>query len=165
MAAICASEDMDEVKCKKKEGSMYEEWRVLHIDENKEESVAFCRALEQNQFAGQCNTVRSIPEGRAWLEESEYAPHVRARPDIVILNWHTERDDEVLDLTRWMRAQPQFRETPLIVWVGSETPARIREIAHGAGVTELLNKSAEVSELVEQVGELLQRCTSRCVAR
>jgi len=144
---------------------MYEEWRVLHIDENEEESAAFCRALEQNHFAGQCDTVRSIAEGRAWLEESEYAPHVRARPDIVILNWHTERDDEVLDLTRWMRAQPQFRETPLIVWVGLETPVRIRENAHGAGVTELINKSQAFSELVEQVGELLQRCTSRCVAR
>ena len=155
---------MDEVTGEKEE-SMYEEWRVLHIDENEEESAAFCRALEQNHFAGQCDTVRSIAEGRAWLEESEYAPHVRARPDIVILNWHTERDDEVLDLTRWMRAQPQFRETPLIVWVGLETPARMRETAHSAGVTELINKSQVFSELVEQVGELLQRCTSRCVAR
>ena len=83
----------------------------------------------------------------------------------MILNWYTERDDEVLDLTRWMRAQPQFRETPLIVWVGLETPASIRETAHSAGVTELINKSERFSNLVEQTGEMLQRCTSRCVAR
>jgi CheY-like chemotaxis protein len=144
---------------------MYEEWRVLHIDENQEESAAFCRALEENQFAGQCDNVRSIAEGRAWLEESEYAPHVRSRPDIVILSWHTQRDDEVLDLTRWMRAQPQFRETPLAVFVGAETPASIRESARNAGVTELINKAESFDELVEQAGELLQRCTSRCVAR
>src|SRR5829696_5890979 len=133
----------------KKEGIMYEDWRVLHIDENEKESAAFCRALEENQFAGQCDTVRSIAEGRAWLEESEYAPHVRVRPDIVILSWHTERDDEVLDLTRWMRAQPQFRETPLAVWVGVGTPARVRETARNAGVTELINKSETSSDLVE----------------
>lgn len=144
---------------------MYEEWRVLHIDENKEESAEFCRALEQNQFAGQCDSVRSIAEGRAWLEESEYAPHLRARPDIVILNWHSERDDEVLDLTRWMRAQPQFRETPLAVWVGAEMPTRIRENARTAGVTELINKPETFDDLVEQTGELLERCVSRCVAR
>jgi DNA-binding response OmpR family regulator len=144
---------------------MFEEWRVLHIDENEEESRAFCRALEQNQFAGQCDTVRSIAEGRAWLEESEYAPHVRARPDIVVLNWHAERDEEVLDLTRWMRAQPQFRDTPLAVWVGAGTPASIRETARNAGVTELVNKPDHFSDLVDQTEELLQRCVSRCLAR
>ena len=144
---------------------MYEEWRILHIDENKEESDAFCRAMEVNQFAGQCDHVRSIGEGRAWLEESEYAPHVRPRPDIVILNWHAERDEEVLGLTRWMRAQPQFRETPIAVYVGAETSASVREIARNAGVTEIINKAESFEELVEQTGELLQRCTSRCLAR
>ncbi len=144
---------------------MYEEWRILHIDENEEESAAFCRAMEENQFAGKCDTLRSITEGRTWLEESLYMPNLRPRPDIVVLNWHIDRNDEVLDFVRWMRAQPQFRETPLAVWVGLETPARIREQARTAGVTELVNKQESFAELVEQTEDLLQRCVSRCLAR
>ena len=144
---------------------MYEEWRVLHIDEDEVESKAFCDALEANQFAGKCDTVRSIGEGKGWLEESLYMPRNRPRPDIIVLNWHVERDDEVLDFVRWLRTQPQFRETPLAVWVGAETPASLRERARGAGVTDLINKPENPEELVTQTEELLQRCTSWCVAR
>jgi CheY-like chemotaxis protein len=144
---------------------MFEEWRVLHIDEDEEESRAFCRALEENQFAGKCDTVRSITEGRAWLEESVYAPHVRARPDIVVLNWHAERDEDVLDFTRWLRAQPQFRDTPLAVWVGVETGASIRESARSAGVSELVNRPGDFDDLITQTKDMLQRCVSHCLAR
>lgn len=144
---------------------MFEEWRVLHIDEDEEESREFCRALEENQFAGKCDTVRSIGEARAWLEESVYAPQVRARPDIVVLNWHAERDEEVLDFTRWLRAQPQFRDTPLAVWVGIETTARVRESARSAGATELVNRPGEFDDLIAQTKDMLQRCVSHCLAR
>jgi CheY-like chemotaxis protein len=144
---------------------MYEQWRVLHIDENEEESRAFCHALALNNFAGKCDTVRSIDEGRTWLEESVYMPRIRPRPDIIVLNWHIERDDEVFSFVRWLRAQPQFRETPLAVWVSEETSITVRERARSAGVTELLNKREAFDEMVEQVDELLQRCVSRCVAR
>ncbi len=144
---------------------MFEEWRLLHIDEDEAESREFCRALEQNDFAGKCDSVRSIAEGKAWLEESIYAPHIRPRPDIIVLNWHVERDDEVMDLVRWLRAQPPFRETPLAVWVGLETGTVVRERARNAGVTELVNKPETFAELIEQAGEFLQRCVSHCVAR
>jgi CheY-like chemotaxis protein len=144
---------------------MYEEWRVLHIDEDEEESRMFCRALEQNNFAGRCDTVPSVANGKSWLEESLYMPRLRPRPDIVVLNWHAERDDEVMDFVRWLRTQPQFRETPLAVWVGPETPARIRESARSAGVTELFNKGDTFEDLIEQTQELLERCVSWCLAR
>jgi len=144
---------------------MFEEWRVLHIDENEEESRQFCRALEENQFAGKCDTVRSIGEGKAWLEESIYAPYQRPRPDIVVLNWHVERDDEVLDFVRWLRAQPPFRDTPLAMFVGIETSTLVRERARNAGVTDMVNKPNAFGHLVEQTKEMLERCVSRCVAR
>jgi len=144
---------------------MFEEWRVLHIDENEEESRQFCRALEENQFAGKCDTVRSIGEGKAWLEESIYAPYQRPRPDIVVLNWHVERDDEVLDFVRWLRAQPPFRDTPLAMFVGIETSTLVRERARNAGVTDMVNKPNAFGHLFEHTKEMLERCVSRCVAR
>ena len=144
---------------------MYEEWRLLHIDEDEGESQMFCRALEQNHFAGKCDYVGSIGEGRTWLEESVYMPRIRPRPDIVVVNWHAERDDEILGFVNWLRAQPQFRETPLAVWVGAGTPASIRERARSAGVTELFNKGETFEDLSEQTAELLERCVSHCLAR
>jgi CheY-like chemotaxis protein len=144
---------------------MYEEWKILYIDEDEEESRAFCRALEANQYAGKCDTVRSIAEGRNWLDESLYTPRSRARPDVVVLNWHADRSDEVLDFVRWMRAQPQFRETPLAVLVGKETPAIVRERVAAAGVNELMHKPNAFDDLVKQTGDLLQRCVSHCLAR
>lgn len=144
---------------------MYEQWRVLHIDEDAEESRMFCRALETNHFAGHCDSVRSIAEGKAWLEEAIYMPRLRPRPDIVVLNWHAERDDEVIDFARWLRAQPQYREMPMGVWVGDLTPARMRERVRSFDIIDLVNKPESFDELVEQTDEMLQRCTSRCVAR
>ena len=144
---------------------MYEEWRVLHIDENEDESRQFCRALEMNHFAGQCETVRTITEGRAWLEDALIMPRIKPRPDIVVLNWHAERDDEVLDFVRWLRVQPQYRELPVGVWVGLETPVIARERVRSLEIIDLLNKPETFEELVEQTEEMLQRCTSRCVAR
>lgn len=144
---------------------MYEEWRVLHIDEDEEESREFCRALEMNRFAGHCDKVQSIAEGKAWLEEAVYMPRIRPRPDIVVLNWHEERDDEVMDFAGWLRAQPQYREMPMGVWVGPQTPASMRERVRSFDIIDLVNKPETFEELVEQTEEMLQRCTSRCVAR
>jgi hypothetical protein len=144
---------------------MYEEWRLLHIDENDEESRMFCRALETNNFAGKCDYVRSIEAGRTWLEESVYMPRLRPRPDIIVLNWHAERDDDVLGFVLWLRSQPQFRDTPLAVWVGLETSASIRERGRSAGVTEMFNKGETFEDLLKQTEELLERCVSHCLAR
>lgn len=144
---------------------MYEDWRVLHIDENQEESRAFCDALERNAFAGHCDTVRSIAESKEWLEAALYMPRVRARPDIVVLNWHAERDDEVLDFARWLRAQPQYREIPLAVWVGPETSASMQARVRSLEIIDLIYKPETFEELVKQTDEMLQRWTSRCIAR
>jgi CheY-like chemotaxis protein len=144
---------------------MYEEWRVLHIDEDEEESRSFCHALELNHFAGRCESVRSIAEGKTWLEEAIYMPRIRPRPDIVVLNWHAERDEEVLTFARWLRAQPQYREMPMAVWVGNETPAAMRERVRSLDIIDLVNKPDSFEELVEQTEELLQRAASRLVAR
>jgi len=144
---------------------MYEEWRLLHIDDNDDESRMFCRALEVNNFAGKCDYVRSINAGQTWLEESVYMPRLRPRPDIIVLNWHAERDDDVMGFVLWLRSQPQFRDTPLAVWVGIETSASIRERARSAGVTEMFNKGETFEDLVKQTEELLERCVSHCLAR
>jgi len=144
---------------------MYEDWRVLHIDEDEEEGRSFCHALELNRFAGRCDSVKSIGEGKNWLEEALYMPRIRPRPDIVMLNWHAERDDDLLDFVRWVRAQPQYRDMPMALWVGAETPASLRERVRSLDIIDLVNKPETFEDLVDQTGEMLDRCASRLVAR
>jgi CheY-like chemotaxis protein len=144
---------------------MFEQWKVLHIDDVAAESVLFCRALTEVQFAGHCESVTSFAEGTAYLERSQFTPQNLSRPDILIINWHPDCNLEVLDFVHWVRMQPQFREMPVIVFITSQLSHVDRERAQHEGVTELIVRADTFELLVEQVKDLLQRCTSRVTAR
>jgi CheY-like chemotaxis protein len=144
---------------------MFEEWKVLHIDEVPSESVLFCRALTEVQFAGHCESVTSFAEGTAYLERSLFTPQNLSRPDIVVINWHPHFNLEVLDFVHWVRMQPQFREMAVIVFITSQLSQAERDRAESEGVTELIVRAKTFESLVEQVHDLLERCTSRATER
>jgi len=144
---------------------MFEEWKVLHIDEVQSESLLFCRALAEVQFAGHCESVTSFGEGTAYLERSLFTPQNLSRPDIVVINWHPHFNLEVLDFVHWVRMQPQFRELPVVVFITSHLSQAERDRAEDEGVTELIVRADGFESLVEQVKDLLERCTTRATAR
>jgi CheY-like chemotaxis protein len=144
---------------------MFEEWKVLHIDEVQSESALFCRALTEVQFAGHCESVTSFADGTAYLERSQFTPQNLSRPDMVVINWHSHFNLEVLDFVHWVRVQPQFREMPIIVFITSQLSQTDRDRAESEGVTELILRARTAEALVEQVKDLLERCTSRAIAR
>ena len=144
---------------------MFEEWKVLHIDEVQSESVLFCRALTEVQFAGHCESVTSFADGTAYLQRSQFTPQALSRPDIVVINWHPHFNLEVLDFVHWVRTQPQFREMPVIVFITAQLSQAERDRAEFEGVTELIVRANTFESLVEQVHDLLERCTSRATAR
>ena len=144
---------------------MFEEWKVLHIDEVQSEGVLFCRALTELQFAGHCESVTSFAEGTAYLERSLLTPQNLSRPDIVVINWHPHLNLEVLDFVHWVRVQPQLREMAVIVFITSQLSQTERDRAEFEGVTELIVRAKTFESLVEQVHDLLERCTSRATAR
>ena len=144
---------------------MFEEWKVLHIDEVQSDSALFCRALTEVQFAGHCESVTSFAEGTAYLERSLFTPQNLSRPDIVVINWHPHFNLEVLDFVQWVRRQPQFREMPVVVFITSQLSQAERDRAEDEGVTELIVRAESFEGLVDQVKDLLQRCTFRATAR
>lgn len=144
---------------------MFEEWKVLHLDEVEAESILFCRALSQVEFAGHCESVRSFDEAKAYLERTLFTPQSLSRPDIVVINWHPDCDLHVLDFAHWIRAQPQFQGTPIIVFITVQLPLVVQQRAQYEGVTELLVRPDTFEALVDQVREVLERCVSRCVVR
>ena len=144
---------------------MFDQWKVLHIDEVEAESILFCRALAQEQFAGHCESVRSFDDGKLYLERGLYTPQALSRPDIIVINWHPDCDLHVLDFVHWVRLQPQLHETPVIVFIKAQLPFAAQERAQHEGVTELIIRPDTFEVLVEQVHDLLERCASRCVVR
>jgi CheY-like chemotaxis protein len=144
---------------------MFDQWKVLHLDEVESESILFCRALEHEHFAGHCESVRSIAEAKVYLERALYFPQLSARPDIIVINWHPDCDALVLEFVHWVRSQPQLHATPVIVFIQAQLPFAAQERAHHEGVTELIVRPDTFEELLEQVHALLERCASRCVVR
>lgn len=144
---------------------MFDEWKVLHVDQVESESILFCRALADEHFAGHCESVRSFGEGKVYLERALYTPQSLSRPDIIVINWHPDCDDEVLQFVHWIRKQPQLRSTPVVVFIKAHLSVAAQERAQHEGVTELIVRPDSFEDLLEQVRDLLERCASRCVVR
>ena len=144
---------------------MFDQWKVLHLDEVESESVLFCRALEREHFAGHCESVRSIDEAKLYLDRALYRPQSLSRPDIIVVNWHPDCDATVLEFVHWVRIQPQLHATPVAVFIKAQLSFAAQERAQHAGVTELIVRPDSFEDLVEQVHALLERCANRCVVR
>lgn len=144
---------------------MFDQWKVLHLDEVEAESILFCRALALEQFAGHCESVRSFDDAKLYLERGIYTPQAFSRPDIIVINWHPDCNAALLEFVHWVRTQPQLHETPVIFFIRAQLPLRAREWAQQAGVTELIVRPETFEELAQEVHALLERCASRCVGR
>jgi CheY-like chemotaxis protein len=144
---------------------MFDQWKVLHLDEVEAESFRFCRALSHEHFAEHCESVRTIADAKLYLERALYTPQLLSRPDIVVVNWHPDCDAHVLELVHWIRAQPQFHTLPIIVFIQAQLSLNAQDRAAQEGVTEMLVCPDKLNDLRSQVRDLLQRCATLGRAR
>jgi hypothetical protein len=144
---------------------MFDQWKVLHLDPVKSESVLFCRALAQENFAGHCESVCSFNEAKSYLERALYSPGSLSRPDIIVINWHPDCDAPVLEFVHWVRVQPQLHTVSIILFIKAQLSFAAQERAQYEGVTEIIIRPDTFEGLLIQVHELLERCASRCVVR
>jgi len=144
---------------------MFDQWKVLHLDEVESESILFCRALAHEEFAGHCESVRSFDEAKAYLQRALYTPQSLSRPDIIVINWRPDCDARVLEFVHWVRMQPQLHATPVIVFVKAQLSFPDQERAQHEGITELIIRPDTFEDLLLQVRALLERCANRSVMR
>jgi len=142
---------------------MYEQWKVLHLDEVEAEGILFCRALAHERFAGHCESVRSFDAAKAYLERGIYTPQSLSRPDIIVINWHPDCDVPVLKFVHWVRLQPQLHDTAIIIFVKALLSYAAQERAQHEGITELIVRPDTFEDLLPQVRALLERCANRSV--
>ena len=144
---------------------MFEQWKVLHLDEVESENILFCRALSEENFAGECESVRTVRTAKSYLERGLYTPQRVSRPDIIVINCHPDCDKRVLAFVGWIRSQPQLVATPIIVFITAQLSLDVREQARRIGVTEMIVRPDDFEELRAAVKSMLERCTTRCVTR
>ena len=142
---------------------MFDQWKVLYLGEVKAESDLFCRALAEEQFAGNCTAVRSLHGAKLYLERGLYMPRALSRPDIIVINSHPDCDAPVREFVHWVRSQPQLHDTPIITYITALWSFDAQEQARHEGLTELIVRPGTFEDLVWQVHALLERCVNRCV--
>ena len=144
---------------------MFAQWKVLHVEEVEAESILFCRALEHEQFAGHCESVRSFDAAKVYLERALYTPQSLSRPDIIVINWHPDCHAAALKFVHWVRMQPQLHETAIIAFIKAQLSFTAQERAQHEGITELMVRPEAFEDLLSQVRALLERCANRLVMR
>jgi CheY-like chemotaxis protein len=78
----------------------------------------------------------------------------RYHPDVMLIDLKLHGVDGY-DLIRMLRAEPQLRDTPIILTTGHDV-ATVRPAARTAGCTELLQKPFRAAELRQMVAALIE---------
>jgi len=96
--------------------------------------------------------VKDGTEAVLWLSHAalESDPVLFPMPGLVILDIHMPQKNgfEVLE---WIRAQSKFRETPVIIMTGDDSPDKM-ERAMALGIHSYLLKAGDYGELADFVG-------------
>jgi CheY-like chemotaxis protein len=129
---------------------------VVLYAENEDVDLMMCeRAFKAHEHEIELRTVGDGQSVMDWLEgEGSYANRAFfPTPAIVILDSRLD-DMTGLDVLRWMREQRRFRETPVVLHVGS-TPTHEQGAYHDLHVTAVVEKDSTCQHLVECVRNIL----------
>ncbi|MCI0341240.1 MAG: response regulator [Planctomycetales bacterium] len=117
--------------------------KILFVDDSKVTRAVVSQAL-----------LHGPPVDLAFATDGEEAKGLLAGVDLVITDWLMPRTDGVA-LTRWIRSQPAYRSTPVIMMTGQELdPARLKE-ARAAGVNLFIAKTFSADDLQRAIGQVL----------
>jgi len=118
---------------------------ILLIEDTKEATIMISDYLEVNGY-----NVLTAHDGPTGIEQAK-----RTRPDIVLMDVQMPGMDG-LEVTRRLRAEPSFRNTPIIALTALAMPGD-RERCLAAGATDYLAKPVSLKKLAQMIEEYLLR--------
>jgi CheY-like chemotaxis protein len=126
---------------------------VLLVEDDTNDVFFFERVLKKLGFAGTLVHKTNPTEAWIYLKESAQAP------DLVVCDgmW---REDGGKDLVEWMRVHPRFKHIPFVIYSGVKVP--FEEALRAAGVTVVLQKSADMATMAECLRPALELLPQRC---
>jgi CheY-like chemotaxis protein len=92
--------------------------------------------------------VEVVGDGRKAVERLAEAPQVRPRPDLILLDLHLPVMNGI-DVLRWIRRDPAFRGTPVIVLTAAGEDEALILDCYKAGANSFLSKPATDKRFAE----------------
>jgi len=122
---------------------------VLYVEDNAM-NAALMRDLFALRPACRLHLCESIRQGQTLIEQM--------RPRLALVDMHLP-DGNGLDLLRWLRRQPEFGDTPVVV-VSADATRRQQDAAFAAGATAYLTKPVNVIDALRVIDAALGSATA-----
>ena len=134
----------------------------LMVDDNEDDAFLVRRAFARAAPEHQLGIVGSCEEAVAYLSgEGEFADRKRHPvPEIVLVDGVLPCEGG-MELVKWLRGQPDYRQMIIIMFSGSGAPQKVRD-AYEGGVNSYLEKpsgTAEMEELIRCVCDYWLKCS------
>jgi hypothetical protein len=127
--------------------------KILHLEDNDDDSFLFVRALEELSFSGTYRRVSTVEEATAYLTNSVQFPAspLYTCPD----NFVTDGVSTAPRIAAWLNAQPEFSEMIRIVLTGGARDSeRLTWIS--LGFRCVLPKGGSPEDMTNSVKEILR---------
>ncbi len=126
---------------------------ILLADDDEDDRLATCRALERNSMRG---AFASVSDGEQLLAYLRHEPpyETAPRPRLVLLDLNMPRKDGH-EALREIKADPELRSIPIIVLSTSEEQEEV-ERSYELGASSYIAKPVSFEGLVRAIGTLRQ---------
>lgn len=120
---------------------------ILHVDDNDSDLLLFRCALDWAGIESHVVQSRSVDDALQRL-------HTMPSPDLLVVDLKMPGRDG-FELLEWLRAQPEFRSTPVYVLSSSNDRADVERAAR-LGATRFFVKATLFMTIVEELKQTLQ---------
>ena len=135
---------------------MPEPFTILLVEDSEEDLFLFRRALAKTGREVALQHVRNALEAQKYLRgEGEFADRNRHRLPRLVFSDMSLPMMSGMEFLEWLRAQPDWRAMPCIIFSGSANPADVQK-AYSAGVTSFLVKPANFHEWAPRLETVLK---------
>ncbi|HWN93939.1 MAG TPA: response regulator [Methylomirabilota bacterium] len=125
----------------------FEHCRILHVDDNEDDSFLFQQALARLGCKGDYEWIDSGPAALSWLSGA-------ARPNIIVADGYRAAGPELL---QHMRDALGGDHVPIVVYSGDSDKHAMEDALHH-GATGFILKRATFEDSVIAVGRILNLC-------
>lgn len=130
---------------------------ILHIEDDDADYELFRRDLAKLGFQGNYVRARSFDEAKQLMRHSEALP---AHPNLIIADSKLQAYDG-LDVIRWAKQTPDFKDTPVVVYSTAIAP-RQRAAMLEEGAAACLIKPIDSVETLAALEMILSYVDKKC---
>lgn len=133
--------------------------KILHVEDDDNDSFFFQRALDAVSFVGIYRRVADIESAELYLAgQAQYSDRqLFPLPDVLVVDSALQTGDSVNDLLAWLKPRDEFRHLVKVALTGG-TDSKAHESMLSQGIAGILSKGASFPEFAHAVADILGRC-------